>query len=323
MFQIAVERLNPLLPPERILVVASEELTPILREQAPDLPDDNFIVEPLARGTGPAVGLGAVVIRERDPEAVMAVLTADHYIGNELMFRRALAAGYEVAKEGGIVTLGITPDHPSTGFGYIERGTPAQTIDGIEVFELVQFHEKPDRETARQYVTSGQFSWNSGMFIWQAARVMAEFEQHAPSIYADLSQIVGAQGTPAFADVLERVWPGIRKETIDYAIMEHVRGQVYVIPVEMGWSDVGNFSALYDVLSSDGRENVVHGNHDSLLLDTQGTLVISNRLVATIGLDDVVIIDTDDALLVCRRDRAQDIRKVVDQLTKDKRERLL
>lgn len=321
MFQIAVERLDPLFPPERVLVVANATLTPQLQAQAPAIPPENFIVEPSGRNTAPAIGLAAVHALHRDPDAVLAVLTADHYIQDEARFREVLGAAVEVAAGGGIVTLGIEPDHPATGFGYIERGALAQTVNGVDVYTLAQFREKPDEATAERYVASGRYSWNSGMFIWQAARVMAEFEQHTPEIYTSLMQIASAVGEARYNEVLREVWPDIRKISIDYAVMEHVEAGVFVIPVEMGWSDIGSFDALYDILSG-GDESVAQPG-STILVDTDRALIMSDKLVATIGLEDVVIIETDDALLVCRRDRAQDVKQIVERLKKENRNRYL
>jgi mannose-1-phosphate guanylyltransferase len=322
MFQIAVERLHPLFPPERVMVVASGELTPQLQAQAPQLPAENFIVEPAGRDTAPAVGLGAIHVRHRHPDAVMAVLTADHHIADEATFRRVLGVACRAASQGGIVTLGIKPGFPSTGFGYIERGPLAQTVDGVAVYALKQFREKPDEQTAAGYVASGEFSWNSGMFIWQASRVLAEFARHAPDIHDALAAIAAEIGQPAYQERLSAVWPTVRKTSVDYALMEHVRQDVYVIPVEMGWNDIGNFDALYDILTADEQGNVVHGRRLAAI-DSSGTLVFSDRLVATIGLEDVVIVDTDDALLVCRRDRAQDVKQIVEWLKKERQDNYL
>lgn len=321
MFQIAVERLDPLFPPERILVVANPALTPLLQAQAPALPAENFIVEPSGRDTAPAVGLGAVHIRHRDPEGVMAVLTADHHIADEAAFRQALGAAVDAAAGGSVVTMGIRPAFASTGFGYIEMGEVERMAGGVALRTLRQFREKPDAETAQAYLASGHYAWNSGMFIWPVARVMGEFERHAPDIHASLSQIAAAIGTPRYDEVLADVWPGIRRTSVDYALMENVRKDAYVIPVEMGWSDIGNFGTLYEVLS--GADDNAALGQEPLVIDSSGLLVYSDRLVAAVGLQDVVIIDAGEALLVCHRDRVQDVKLVVDQLKKENRDSYL
>lgn len=324
MFQIAVERLLPLFPPERILVVANPDLSAQLHAQAPNLPAENFIVEPLGRDTAPAVGLGAIHVRQRDPDAVMAVLTADHHIADEQAFRKVLGIACTVASEGRVVTLGIHPTGPSTGFGYIERGRLDRVIEGVEIFELNRFIEKPQAERARELVADERYSWNSGMFIWPVHRVMAEFEQHAADIHADLERIAAAIGGARYNQVLDQVWPGIRRISVDFALMEHIHEGISVIPVEMGWSDIGNFGTLYDILSEGAEnDNVAHVPREPVLLDSHGNMLISGRLVAAIGIDDLVVIDTEDVLLLCRRDRVQDVKKVVDELKKGHRNEYL
>jgi mannose-1-phosphate guanylyltransferase len=323
MFQIAVDRLLPIFPPERILVVANTFLTPQLQAQAPAVPAENFITEPTGRDTAPAIGLGAIHVQQRDPDAVMAVLTADHYIANETAFRRVLVTAVGQAQEGAVVTLGIIPTHASTGFGYIERGEMARTVDGVEVFALRQFHEKPDQDTATQYLGAGNYCWNSGMFIWPVRRVLDAYEQFAPDIHAILMQISQAAGRPEFGEMLALAWPEMRKVSVDYALLEHITQDIYVIPVEMGWYDIGNFGALYDILAGKEGDNASVSAKDPLYVDTEGTLIVSRRLVAMIGVEDLVIIDTDDALLVCRRDRTQDVKMLVELLQKGNRDSYL
>jgi mannose-1-phosphate guanylyltransferase len=323
MFTISVDRLHPLFPPERILVVAGPALTEQLKEHAPDLPEENFIVEPEGRDTAPAVGLGAIHIRHRDPEAIMAVLTADHHITDEAMFRKVLDVACRMAADGNVVTLGIEPDSPATGFGYIERGEKVRTVDGVVVHILQRFTEKPVRDVAESYLKTGKYSWNSGMFIWPVRRVMAEFERHAPELYGPLEQIAGAIGQPDYQARLEAVWAGMKRISVDYALMEHVQGAARVIPVQMGWSDIGNFGALYDILSEQAEGDVVHSGYEPIVIDGSRTLVFSDRLVATIGVEDLVIVDTEDVLLICRRDRAEDVKQVVNRLKEDKRNNYL
>jgi mannose-1-phosphate guanylyltransferase len=322
MFQIAVERLQPLFPPERILVVASADLTPLLKEHAPQLPDENYIVEPVGRDTAPAVGLGAIHIRRRDPEAIMAVLTADHYIADVEKFRNVLNVACRVAARGMIVTLGIKPTFASTGFGYIERGPLDQVVEGVEVYVLQRFREKPDQATADSFIADGRYSWNSGMFIWPVQRVMAEFERHAPALYAELERLADAMGTAGYESLLSEIWPQIKRISVDYALMEHIQQGVRVIPVEMGWTDIGNFETLYDILSLQSGGNVIHSK-EPLVIDTTRTLVFSDRLVATLGVEDLVIIDTDDVLLICHRDRSQDVKQLVEHLKKNQRNEYL
>ncbi|MGF1503543.1 MAG: mannose-1-phosphate guanylyltransferase, partial [Anaerolineae bacterium] len=283
LFQIAVDRLHPLFPPERVLVIANAHLCELLSTQTPHIPEENFIVEPAGRDTGPAVGLAAVHVHHRAPNGVMAILTADHIIRNEQKFRDVLAAACEVAASGDIVTLGIKPDYPATGFGYIDRGEHFKTVDGIDVYALKRFIEKPDEDTAQSFLDAGTYSWNSGMFVWPTERVLVEFERHAPQLHTHLAAIADELEMDTYDDVLRETWSKVEKKSVDYALMEHIDEGIRVIPVEMGWADIGNFKALHTIRSDEETDNVTRGPR-SILLDTRGSVVFSEKLVATIGL---------------------------------------
>ena len=321
LIQHAVNRLKPEFPPDQVFIVTREEHVAPLSAQVPDIPMENFIVEPEGRGTAPAIGLAAVTLQRREPDSVMAVLTADHLIKKARKFRQILLAAEHIAREGYLVTLGIKPSFPSTGFGYIEQGDALSRVASYDVFQAKRFVEKPDSETARQMYDSGQYSWNSGMFIWQVKQILAEFRRQMPDFYEKLRRVDQTVGSDNHEETLNQVWPTIAKETIDYGVMEGA-GQVAVIPVDIGWSDVGSWASVYEVLSADEDGNRVIGQHVGL--DTKDTLVVGNkRLIATIGLEGLVIIDTDDALLVCTREREQDVRAMVDLLEEVGEENLL
>jgi mannose-1-phosphate guanylyltransferase len=252
---------------------------------------------------------------------VMCVLTADHFISRTERFRQVLRAAARVAEDGYLVTLGITPSFPSTGFGYIRRSAPLGTVDGFDAFRVEKFTEKPDAATARQFCESGMYSWNSGMFVWQVSAILHEFERLMPALYAQLMEIDAAIGTPEERAVLERVWPQVERQTIDYGIMERAANAA-VIPVDIGWSDVGSWATLLDILPADEDGNVVTGQH--LGVGTHGCLVYSpDRLVATVGLQGMIVVDTGDVLLVCPRERAQDVRELVKRLREEGREEYL
>jgi len=324
--QIAFDRIIPLIPPERVLIVTGRRYAEMVREQLPALPADNVIAEPSGRNTAPAIGLGAIHLRRRDPSAVMAVLTADHIMRQENTFRAALAAAGAAAQDGRIVTLGITPSGPETGYGYIERGDPLGEFDGHTIFSVTRFREKPDRATAERFVSSGRFFWNSGMFIWQVSTVLKEMEQQQPNLHAALTEMEAALGTLQEAEVTGRVWPTICPISIDYGIMEGAKN-VAVLPVDPGWNDVGSWSAVYHEsrgrsLSRPQDDNVAQGG-EHLAIDTQGCLIRSKKLVATIGLQDLIIIETDDALFICPRDQAQRVKTLVNQLEEQGREEYL
>ena len=313
LFQMAVDRLLPLFPAQNILVVTRADYAVILAEQVPELPWENFIIEPEGRGTAPAIGLAAAHIHRRDPGAVMSVLTADHYIADAEGFRRALRAAAQAARLGFLVTLGIQPDGPATGFGYVQQGGQAAVFEGLPVYRLERFVEKPSLETARRMLAEGGYSWNSGMFVWTVERILAEFERQMPVFRAQLDEIGAGLGSAQETDVLGRVWPKVTKQTIDYGVMEGAR-QAAVIPVEIGWTDVGSWASLSEVLPLDGEGNAVRGVH--LGIGTRNSLILGGkRLIATIGLEDIVIVDTEDALLVCTREREQEVREIVRRLS--------
>jgi len=313
MFQLAVERLAPLFAPENVFVVTAMEQVGTLLRQAPQLPGGNFIVEPLQRGTASAIGLAALYLRRRDPDATMAVLTADHFIADYAAFHRVLAAAYQTAQQGHLVTLGIQPTFASTGFGYIERGESLMEMDGLSAYRVAAFREKPDVATAEAFLADGHHTWNSGMFIWRVDRILAEMQQQIPRFYDQLMQIDAAIGSDRESLVLSYVWPRVAAQTIDYGIMENA-DDVAVIPADMGWSDIGSWATLLDILPGNEDGNVVI-DADHMGVDTSKTLVYgNNRLVATIGLSGLVVVDTDDVLLICSRDRSQDVRKIVEKL---------
>jgi mannose-1-phosphate guanylyltransferase len=314
MFQHAVERLTPDFPLESIFVVTREDQSALLSSQEPDLPSSNFINEPRGRGTAPAIGLAAIHLRQRDPEAVMAVLTADHYITNTEHFRGVLEAASLAAGDGHLVTLGIKPASPSTGFGYIQQGESLGTVNDFPVFHVEGFTEKPELDVAQKMVASGGYSWNSGMFVWRVDRILEEFQNQMPELYAQLMEVEAAIGNPDYKAVLGRVWDQVSEQTIDYGIMENA-ADVVVIPVDIGWTDVGNWASLAELLSPDQDGNIFVGPYQEV--DTHNTLIFGGkRLVATIGVQDLVIVDTEDALLICAKGREQDVREIVEQVKK-------
>jgi len=321
MLQDSYARLLPIVPPERILVGVGIEHVGLVREQLPDLPPHNIVAEPAGRNTAPAIGLGALYIHHRDPEATMAVVTADHHIGDAPRFRQALLAAVRMAEAGHLVTLGITPTFPSTGYGYIRRGESVDSIDGFDIYRAMRFTEKPDATMAQAFLDSGLYSWNSGMFIWHVKAIRAEIARQMPNLDGQLRQIEPALGTPEERAVLERVWVGVQPQSIDYGIMEHAK-DVAVVPVHIGWSDIGSWQTLMELLPTDGQDNVLSGEH--IAIDTHRSLIYSpNKLVAAIGIEGLIVVETDDALLICTQDRCQDVRRVVDTLRKQGREELL
>ncbi len=314
LFQMAVERLVPAVPIDRVLVVSVDSIAGILQPQIPSLTADNFLNEPYPRGTASVIGYAATVLRHRTPGAVMACLTADHIIQNEERFLELLAAAEARALTGELVTLGIAPSAPSTGYGYIHLGELLATEGGFEIRSVRQFKEKPDATTAAKYLQSGEFSWNSGMFVWTAERILQEIERLMPQLYAALQEIERSLGTPEESSVIVRVWEGLESETIDYGVMEGAENVVVIPADDLGWWDVGGWDRLEDLMDSDPNGNTVRAT-DVLLSDTERAVIYQEpglrRLVATLGLEDIVIVDTKDVLLVCDRKRAEEVRSLV------------
>ncbi len=324
LFCSTVTRLHGLIPPERILVVTTAEQQAALKSQAPEIPTENFLIEPEPRGTAAVVGLAAVVLAGRDPQAVMMVLPSDHFIRNEDVFRLLMKTAVQAARQNYLVTLGITPTFPSTGYGYIQRDVALTEHFEYPVYCVLRFIEKPDEPRARQMIAEGGYYWNSGMFIWRADRILAEMGRLMPDLSAALTRIGAAWNSPQREAVLGSEWPRLVPQTIDYGVMEHA-ANVAVLPAGgLEWSDVGSWDSLFDVLLPDADGNVaVSGDH--LAFETHDSLVYSagKKLIVTIGVDDLIVVDSGDALLVCHRDQAQQVRRVIETLKATKRERYL
>lgn len=326
LFQETVKRLEGLFDPAHILVVTVAEQAREMQQQAPEIPVENYLIEPAPRGTASVVGLAATLLHQRDPQAMMAILTADHFIRNRDLFHYLLRAAFDAAEKDYLVTLGITPTFPSTAYGYIQQGQQLPGDFKYPTYEVKKFVEKPDEKTAQQLLRMGNHSWNSGMFVWKAERILAEFRRQMPALSAALEQIAAAPDGPPRATVIEGLWYDLKVETIDYGIMENAGG-VAVLPAGgLGWSDVGSWDSLFEVLLPDMDGNIAtNGKH--LALDTHNTLVYgapnSERLVVTIGVDETVIIDSGDVLLVCKADQSQKVRDVVEHLRKHRQERYI
>jgi mannose-1-phosphate guanylyltransferase len=316
LFQATVRRLDGIFPPERILVVTAQAQAAELMEQVPELLPENFLLEPEPRGTASAIGLAAAVLHARDSRAIMASLHSDHFIRNNDLFGLLLQVAADVAKKNYLVTLGITPSYPATAYGYIQRGESLREHFGYPAYRVVRFTEKPDEATAREMIQAGDHSWNSGIFVWKVARILDEFERQMPALKTVLDDLAALVGKRDFDGSLARLWPGLENEAIDYAIMEKAE-RVAVIPAGgLEWSDVGSWDSLFDVLLSDEDGNIVRNGYH-IGLDTHNSLVYGNRdnrLIVTIGVDDLVVVDSGDVLLVCRRDEAQKVRQIVANL---------
>ena len=296
----------------RIMVVTGRDHRAQVLEQLPDMPVENLLVEPTPRDTAAAILFAALKVAQLNPQAVMGVFPADHRITDAAAFERVVRRAEQVARETDqLVTIGIEPTFPATGYGYIERGELLGAPDELAAYRVTRFTEKPDSETARAFLGTGLYSWNSGMFIWNVQAILRAFEQHQPALYAQLSEAM-ARHTP-LQPRLPEVFPQLPKISIDYAILEKA-DNVVVIPAEFGWDDLGDWNAMERLLKGEG-DNVSVGRH--IGIDTGGAILYTTSgddLIATIGLEDVVVVRAGDVTLVVRKDRTQDIKQVVQQL---------
>lgn len=322
LLQQTFQRLRALTIPERILVVCGPAHAAAVARQLPDLPTENIIVEPSPNGTAPALALASALIQRRDPRAIMGSFAADHDVTDVNAFCRAVRTAIATAELGDLVTIGLTPTRPETGYGYIERTddirmeTPTGTA-----YRAARFVEKPDLERAQEYLDAGTFLWNASMFFWRVDTLAAELRRLQPTIHDGARKIARAWESGEQERVTARVWATLPNETIDQGVMERA-SRVAVVPAEMGWSDVGDWHGLGELIEQDDVGNSVRG--DLVQIDTVNSVVWSEsrRMVATIGLKNVIVVDTDDALLVVDRDRSQDVRRIVDLLKEAMRSRL-
>jgi mannose-1-phosphate guanylyltransferase len=327
LFQGTVNRLENLFPPKRILVVTVEEQARDMRLQAPSIPEENYIIEPEPRGTASVVGLAAAVLQIRDPQAIMAILPSDHFIRNRDLFHYLLNTAFDIAEDDYLVTLGITPSHPSTAYGYIQQGEALSGGYKYPAYKVKRFVEKPDEQLSQQLLRSGDHLWNSGMFIWKADTILNEIDRQMSTLGDSLKMIVSAWGTEKQVDILKEHWNKLKVETVDYGIMEKARHLAVLPAAGLGWSDVGSWASLFEVLLPDMNGNIAANSAQHLAHETHNTLVYgggdAERLIVTIGVDDMVIVDTGDVLLVCKSDQSQKVRDVVEHLRKHRQEKYL
>jgi mannose-1-phosphate guanylyltransferase len=319
LLQATVQRLAPLVAPERTLVVTGRPHAAAVAAQLPGLPPGNILAEPSARDSGAAIGLAAAVIAHRDATAVMGSFAADHLVQRPELFAAAVTAAVAGAEQGWLMTVGMRPTRPETGFGYLQCG---EQVGPVPIRRVLRFKEKPDPELAVRFLESGDFLWNASMFVWRVEMFLAELARQQPALHAGLTRIAAAWDTPGRASVLGEVWPGLPRIAVEYAVMEDAarRGLVATVPADFGWSDIGDFRNLADLAPADEQGNVVLGGAGGPpqvhLAASRGVVVVPSggRLVSLLGLTDVVVVDTPDALLVCARDRAQEVKGLVDQL---------
>ncbi|MHB9145047.1 MAG: mannose-1-phosphate guanylyltransferase [Symbiobacteriia bacterium] len=316
LLQQTVVRLAQVIPLRDVLVVTGAQFLDLARSQLPELPPQNFLPEPVGRDTAPCVGLAAVWTEKLDPNALMFVVPADHYIPDHRQFALEVGAALRWAEETqGLVTLGIQPDRPETGYGYIEKGETLGRPNGLDVHRVARFVEKPDRPTAEAYLASGRFLWNAGMFAWSIHSIREEIARHLPDLHAGLEELAASGSREALLARLPDIFPRLPKISIDYGVMER-SDQVYVIPSQLQWDDLGSWTAVARHSSPDAEGNVLKGN--VIVQDSQNVYVqADSRLVATLGVDNLIVVETADAVLICSPERAQDVRKIA-TLAKEK-----
>lgn len=315
MLQRTVSRVKKLLSPENIFIITSESYLEIVREQVPEVPAKNIILEPCGRDTAAAIGLAAVVIQQQDTSGVMIVLPADHYIADENSFVRVLRGAVDAAEENHAVTLGIKANRPETGFGYIAQGEFYRDFAEIPAYHVERFTEKPDHKTALEFLQSGCYFWNSGIFIWQVQLIRHLIKEHIPPLAKGLERIedaVDSVDTDRYASVLQEVYAELPKISIDYGVMERAQG-VLMLPGDFGWDDVGSWTALESYKEKDMNGNIFDG--EGLMVDTKNTMVqASDKVVATLGVSDLIIVEDEGSILICHKKKAQEVKKVVNAL---------
>lgn len=324
MLQQTVRRIEPLVPRERILIVTGADQAEATRAQLPDLPAANIVAEPCPRDTAACVGLAAWIVRQANqepgmivgnPEATMIVMPADHVVQPAATFLETVRAATLVIQDDPttLVTFGIKPTRPETGYGYIERGELVETRHGVAVYRVVQFREKPDQDTARQFLAAGNFVWNSGIFLWKARTILDELQRHRPQLAAALARVGQTVGTPRYDEVIADEYPRMERAPIDKAVMEKA-ANVRVLEVQYDWNDVGDWRSLADLLPRDQDNNAIQG--DVIASQTKDSIIIADDggLIATLGVDDLVIVQSGKATLIARRGQLDKLKGLVESL---------
>ena len=318
MIQNTVYRMDPIIPQERILVITSAQQEDGVRKQLPQLPPENIIVEPFGRNTAPAIGLGAEILKKRVGDAVMVVLPADHLVHDIASFQETLKNAISVAeKSRGFVTIGVTPTRPETGYGYIQfnKADDDRPYADEHAYDVVTFAEKPNLETAQRFLESGDFVWNSGMFIWRVSTIVNGIADHLPELSEELGRLSEHIDTDHFPEALVSAYGEMRPISIDYGVMEKATHR-FVLPADFGWNDLGSWDEVARLFPKDDDDNAAEGG--VFLRDVSNCHVstVNGRYAAVIGAEDLIVIDTADAVLVCKKGRSQEVKDVVDHLRK-------
>jgi mannose-1-phosphate guanylyltransferase len=316
MLQSTVDRTKSLIPAERVWVITNDKYVDLVQQQLPDVPTENIVGEPIGRNTAPCVAAAATLIEKRDPDATMVVLPADHLISEPGKFISILEAAEAKAKESNsLITIGIEPSHPETGYGYIEFDEDqSETFLGQEVKKVNQFREKPDTQTAQKFIDAGNFLWNSGMFIWNTTTILEQFELHLPGINKQIKKLHYALDEGDQKEAVDDFYHACPSISIDYGIMEQAQS-VFVVPGSFGWNDVGSWNAVYELRDKDESGNVIQTD-TAALANAKNNLIHSqsDKMIALVGVENLAVVETDNAILVCNLDDSQGVKKVVNQL---------
>jgi len=315
-----VERIRPFVPREKIYIVTARSQVEDLRREIPQVPEENLLAEPAGKNTAPCLCLAAIHLQRQDPRSVMIALSADHYIGSRRGFLRTLRAAVDFAREQDyLVTLGVDPAGPETGYGYIEKGKILAESRGLPVLQAKSFREKPSLARAKAYLRTGKYLWNSGMFVWRTGVFWEAVNRHLPGVYREMRRLEKTVGTPREGKALEKTYACCPAVSVDYGVMEKAKN-VALIEAQFSWNDVGSWAALGKICAPDKNGNVLvsrrqEGQSRGLLLDSSGCLVRSEeKLIALVGMKDTVVVEAGNAFLVCPRDRSQDVRRVLEEL---------
>ena len=309
-----VRRVSSTIPVNNVFIVTTQTQTEITRNILPDIPEENIIAEPFGRDTAPCIGLAASIINQKCSDAVMAVMPADHIIKPEDKFTSTLEIAYTMAKDSSsLITLGIKPDNPSVHYGYIHRGDTKQVVNGIPVYDVSEFKEKPDKDTALKYLDTGEYYWNSGIFVWSTKTILACIKQFMPELSSGLSRIQQSLNTPEMTNVIEEEYRQFEKISIDYGIMEKAK-DVKVIGTDFSWDDVGTWKALERLNEQDDAGNTVIAKHSGI--NTNNCIIIgeNDHLITTANVSDLIIVQTKDATLICNKNKDEDIKELVKKL---------
>lgn len=310
MIQLTIERILSIVDMQDIYIATNRDYIDLVREQLPDIPKENILCEPIGKNTAPCIGLGAVHIAKKYEDALMMVLPSDHLIKYNSMFINSLKVACNLAEQNtNLVTIGITPDYPETGYGYI-KFNPEKSVG--QAFAVDRFVEKPNLEVAKEYLATEEYLWNSGMFVWKISSILTNMEKWMSKTYSGLLRIKEAIGTSDENIVLEKEFYAFDSQSIDYGIMEKAK-DIYTVPGTFGWDDVGSWLAIERIRKSNEYGNVVSGN--VITIDSKNSIIDgNNKLIATVGVEDLIIVDTDDATLICKKDSSKDIKKVLENL---------